>query len=568
MSAERYRVDDLSVDVETGAVVRGDHRLQLSPLSFALLVALLRSAPEVAKRQDLMDEVWDGAVVSDETLSQRVRLLREALGDDAGTSHYVESVRGWGYRLALPAEREGGPHSSIMVAVLPFSNIGGCAEDEPLCEGLAEEIIGALAGVDGLRVIARTSSFALARAGLDVCALGERLGAGSIVEGSVRRAGKRIRVTVQLVETTAGGHLWSENYDRELRDVLDLEAEIAEAVTRRLRKDLTAGGLVRRRRAVDPEAYQAYLEGRHHFHSGGGPEAMARAGACLERAAALDSSFAPTFDALAELHWYLGFFGGMRPRDAFGQSTWFALRALELDETLADTHALLAMLRKELDYNWPEVERELERARELDPHSPAVRLRRAVSGLLPHGRLEEALAEIDEALVSDPSSLFVRWWSGTVAYLARRPDRVMEEGHRMITFEPSNPMGSLVLGMGEELRGNFADAVTHHERAYRQSGRMPFVLAFLALAQGRAGLRDEVRSSLAYLRDAAASSYAPPFASAMAHVGLGEWDSALAFMEAAVEERDPLIMPIKSFHFLDPMRDDPRFLSVLRTMNL
>ena len=238
------------VDVGTGAVVRGDDRLQLAPLSFALLVALLRHSPEVAKRQDLMDEVWDGTVVSDETLSQRVRLLRDALGDDAVAFRYVASVRGWGYKLAQPAEREGGSRSSTMVAVLPFSNLGGCAEDEPLCEGLAEEIIGTLAGVEGLRVIARTSSFALARLGLDVRVLGERLGVGSIVEGSVRRSGQRVRVTVQLVETATGGHLWSENFDRELRDVLDLEEEIAEAVARRLRKDLAAGGRVRRRRAV------------------------------------------------------------------------------------------------------------------------------------------------------------------------------------------------------------------------------------------------------------------------------------------------------------------------------
>ncbi|HSL17240.1 MAG TPA: winged helix-turn-helix domain-containing protein, partial [Methylomirabilota bacterium] len=321
MTDGRYRIGDLLVDPGTGTVARGDRRLQLPPLSFALLVAVLRRAPDVVKRGELIDEVWNGNVVSDETLSQRVRLLREALEDDSGAPRYLETVRGWGYRAALPVEKMGGgAPSSTAVAVLPFANLGGRLEDEPLCQGLAEEIISALSHVDGLQVIARTSSAAVSRLGLDVREAGRRLSAGSIVEGSVRRSGDRVRVTVQLVETTGGGHLWSDRYDRELQDVLELEDEIAEAVARRLRSDLATGGLRRRRRRADPAAYEAYLQGRHYFHGVGGPEGMKRAAACLERSIELDPSFAPAFDALAELHWYLGFFGAVAPRDAFGQS--------------------------------------------------------------------------------------------------------------------------------------------------------------------------------------------------------------------------------------------------------
>lgn len=568
MTSERYRLGDLVVDAVAGAAIRDGRRLDLPPLSFALLLALFRRAPEVARRQDLLDEVWEGAVVADETLSQRVRLLREALGDTLGTPRYVESVRGWGYRAAAPVERLGGRERELTtVAVLPFANLGGDPADDPLCEGLAEEIIGALADVDGLRVIARTSSFAVSRTALDVCEVGERLGAGSVLEGSVRRSGQRVRVAVQLVETAHGGHLWSERYDRQLSDALELEDEIAAGVASRLRSDLVGGDLPRRRPAVSPAAHQAYLEGRYHF-ARATPEALARAEQCYQDAIALDQSFARAFDALAELHWFLGFYGGARPRDAFGQSTWYALRALELDESLAETHALLGMLRKELDYNWPEVERELSRARELSPSSLEVRLRYAISGLLPHGRVEEALAEVEAVVPMDPLSPFVRWWCGAMAYLARQSERAIDEGRFILRLDPKHFLGHWLVGMGLEQVGELDTAARAMERAIGFSGGIPFTLGFGMVPIGRAGYHERVRGILRELGETASSGYVPPSTFALGHVGLGEWDDALRFLDEAIDERDPIIMPITSYSFLDPIRDDPRYRRLLEKMNL
>lgn len=569
MANERYRLGDLVVDAGTCAVTRHTRRVELPPLSFALLVALLRRAGDVARRQELIDEVWAGDLVNDETLSQRVRALREALGDRADRPRYVAAVRGWGYRIALPVERldlRGDPGRTA-VAVLPFANLGGAAEDEPLCEGLAESIISSLTRVEELRVIARTSSFLVGRLGLDIREAGRRLGVGHVLEGSVRRSGQRVRVTVQLVRTSDGGHLWSEQYDRELRDVLELEDEIAEAVAVRLREGLAAGLLQRGRRAVDPAAYEAFLEGRYHFRRLE-PGALARAAECFERSAAQDPSFAPAFDALAELHWYRGFFGGVAPREAFTQSTWCTLRALELDESLAETHALLAMLRKELDYNWAEVDRELARARQLAPSSPAVRLRSAISGLLPHGRFDEALAELDEVIASDPLSLFVRWWSGTMAYLGRRDRRTLDEGRLMVSLDATHFLGHWLLGMGRQLQGDLEACISHLERADELSGSVPFTLGFLAHAQGKADRRRAARASLDRLAEVRRSGYVSPFASALGHLGLGERDNALRFLDEAIEQRDPLVMPILGYELLDPLRGDPRFPSLLAKMNL
>jgi TolB-like protein len=537
-------------------------------LSFALLLALLRRAPEVARREELIDQVWEGTIVGDETLSQRVRLLRDALGDAAKEPRYVESVRGWGYRAAAQVGRlDSGERALSTVAVLPFANLGGDPADDPLCEGLAEEIISALARVDGLRVIARTSSFAVARMGLDACQAGERLDAGSLLEGSVRRSGKRVRVTVQLVETSCGGYLWNERYERELCDTLELEDEIADAVAARLRADLDCGQERRRRPTVDPEAHQAYLEGRYHF-ARATPEALAKAVECYQRAVALDPGFARAYDALAEYHWFLGFYGGAPPRDTFERSTWCALQALELDETLADTHALLGMLRKELDYNWPEVDRELARARELDPESPNVRIRYAISGLMPHGRAEEALAEVDKVLPRDPLSPFVHWWCGAMAYLARRTQRAIDEGRCIIHLQPDHFLGHWLVGMGLERRGEMQAAARAMERANELSGGIPFTLGYGMVPMGRAGYHDKVRGILRDLEQAAEARYVPPSCFALGYVGLGEWDEALRWFDTAIEVRDPIAMPIKTYPFLDPIREDPRFLRLLEKMNL
>jgi serine/threonine-protein kinase len=478
------------------------------------------------------------------------------------------------------------------VAVLPFTNMTGSKEDDYLCEGLAEEIINALTGIPGLRVIARTSAFAVGRMGLDVREIGTRLDVISLLEGSVRREGRRVRVTAQLVTTSDGSDLWSERFDRELTDVLALEDEIAAAIAARLRIEFSSGesrgrpqpalaaiaahlrigfssgeSRGRPQPAVDAEAHAAYLEGRYHF-ARGTPEGLGRAMACYERAVARDPGFALAYDSMAELHWFLGFFGNAPPRDAFSQSTWYALRALELNDRLAQTHALLGMLRKELDYNWPEVDRELARALELNRESPLVRLRYAISGLMPHGRVGEAMAEIEETLRADPLNLSVHWWLSVMAYLARRPDRMIEVGRRMLALEPAFFLGHWALGMGLDETGSRSDAVAALEKAHQNSGGSPFPLGFLAFVYGRAGRHDDARRLLDQAKKLATASYVPASTFFLGYIGLNDWDAAFDWIDRAIETRDPIIMPIKTFPFLDPIRGDARYRALLDRMHL
>ncbi len=453
------------------------------------------------------------------------------------------------------------------VAVLPFTNMSGVKEDDYLCEGLAEEIIDALTRIPGLRVIARTSAFAVGRMGLDVREAGSRLDVGTILEGSVRRAGPRVRVTAQLVSTSDGAHVWSERYDRELTDVLQLEDEIAQAIAARLRVELAGAGRRQPPPVASAEAYTAYLEGRYYF-ARGTPDGLAQAMASYERATSIDPGFALAYDSLAELYWYLGFFGNVPPREAFAVATFHALRALELDDQLAQTHALLGMLRKELDYNWPEVDRELRRARQLNPESPLVRLRYAISGLLPHGRVEEGLAEIDAMLRVDPLSILVRWWAGIFADLARRYDRMIAEGRHMIALDPNHFLGHWTLGVALTELGAAGDGVASMAKSDELSGGAPFTTGFRAYVCGRAGRKEDTLGLLDRLERMAAAGYVPPSAFALGYVGLGDWDAALGWLDKAIDARDPIVMPIKTFPFLDPVRGDARFQALLKKMRL
>jgi Tfp pilus assembly protein PilF len=226
------------------------------------------------------------------------------------------------------------------------------------------------------------------------------------------------------------------------------------------------------------------------------------------------------------------------------------------------------MLRKELDYNWPEVARETSRAYALNRRSPAVQLRCAISNLMPHGRITEALAEIEKVLQADPLSILTRWWAAVMAIFGRAFDRAADEGRHMIALEPAHFLGHWAVGMSRVEGGAPDEGAAALQKAHELSGGIPFTLGFLAYGYGRAGQRDEARRLIDLARRAAGAVYIPPSTLALGYVGLGEWDAAFEWWSQAIEVRDPLIIPIKSYPFFDPVRDDRRFQAMTRRLNL
>jgi serine/threonine-protein kinase len=315
------------------------------------------------------------------------------------------------------------------------------------------------------------------------------------------------------------------------------------------------------------EAYSRFLEGRYHFLRGT-RESLDRARQCLTDAIRLDPRFAMAHDALSEVYWYEGFYGMAVPKDTFTLAVWESLRALEIDDRSAETHALLAMLRKELDYDWSEVDREYARALELDPRSAVVRLRHAICGLMPRGRAAEAAREIERVVETDPLSILVRWWLASMYWFSRQPVRMREQVERMVEIDPAHPSTHMALGTCQLAEGDMVAAVASYERATELGDRLPWLLGWLGLACSAAGRHDRARALLDELLVRSASTYVPPFSIALISLGLGEIDRAFRWMDRAVDVRDPLVIPILSYPFLDPIRADPRYRSLLSKMNL
>jgi adenylate cyclase len=555
--------------------IRHDQTVRhLEPQLINLLLFLASNDGRVVSKDQIIEAVWDGRFIAEATLTRSIADLRRVLGDSKQSPQYIETIAKRGYRLVAPVSGAAHTHRAgedqarqeASLLVLPFTNFGP-ETDKYFCEGLTDEVINALTRVSGLRVISRTSAFAAQARGGDIAVIGKSLGVTHAIEGSVRRADRRIRVTAQLVEVNDQSHVWSERYDRDVDDVFAIQDDIADAIATRLQ--LTLPRLFRRSAAPtsNRDAYDRFIEGRHHFLRGTA-DSLESARQCFSEAVKLDPDFALAHDALSELYWYMGFYGLLVPKDAFASAVWESLRALEIDDQRGESHALLAMLRKELDYDWSEVNREFNRALELNPHSPVVRMRYALCGLMPHGRFAEAAAELERVVQSDPLSIPVRWWLASMYLFARQTRPLSEQIERMMEIDPAHPLCHMMMGAFHVLEGRAPEAVMAFEKACDLAGRPVWLLGFLGLAYGAAGQRETAQALFEELQTRSAEHYVSPFSLGIIAYGLGDVDSAFQYLDRAIDMRDPLIIPLPYYSFFDGMRSDRRYAFLLSKMNL
>jgi adenylate cyclase len=334
---------DFRFDRESGQLWSGSKEQRLTPKSAAVLRTLIGRSGEPVTKQVLFDTVWKGTVVGDDALTSCIQELRRALHDDPRQPRYIETRHRSGYRFVAPlsepaADATAASHIST-IAVLPFTDMSPARDQDYLCEGLAEEVINALARLDGLRVVSRTASFQFRAAGMDIRDIGRQLNVGALLEGSVRKSGNQLRVTVQLIDIETGYHRWSERFDRELKDVFAIEDEIAESVATNLRGSMLSSS--ERNALLRPEtgsaAYEYYLRGRQHLPRMTQPDLL-KSAAMFERAIQLDANYAPAYAGLATVHATLHEWFGADAED-LNRAERASLRALELAPGLAETHA-------------------------------------------------------------------------------------------------------------------------------------------------------------------------------------------------------------------------------------
>ena len=460
--------------------------------------------------------------------------------------------------------------SFASLAVLPFVNMSREEENEFLSDGVTEDIINALMGVDGLRVAARSSVFQFKGQALEVREVGQRLNVDAVLEGSVRRAGDRLRVTAQLVKTADGFQLWSERYDRVMRDIFDIQDEISQAIVEKLKVRLMGGkgAPLVKRYSVDPEAYNLYLKGRHHWNKrtvAGYKKSIEH----FEEACVKDPGFALPYVGLADAHLTSAFWGSLNPRQALPKAEELLKESLKIDEGLAEAHASLGWLYSAFLWDWRRAEAEFEQSVRLNPNYAPARLWNACFSLAPTGRLEDAAREAGRAIELEPLVPINYGGPSLVALWRRQYDLAQAVARKVVELEPEFGLGLCLMVHVLCQEGDYEEAVATMQRACQFLSPAGFWgPGLLGYCYARWGRQEEARSVVADLERLRANSYAQAIALAAVHAGLGDKDRAFEWLERALEEHCGQLAWVRYDPVWDSLREDPRFRTLLAKMNL
>ena len=537
----QYAFGRFRLDADARLLFRDEERIQLTPKAVDVLVTLVESRGAPVRRQDLFEKVWSDAVVEDGTLSSHISLLRRTLGEQ-----FIETIPKRGYRFAGDIEEVQAGEQRLLLVVLPFENLSGGRKFDPFSDGLTEEMITQLGRLNPARlgVIARTSAMTYKATDKTIEQIGRELGVSYVLEGSVRRAGGRVRITAQLIQVSDQTHVWANNYEGSLEDILALQSRVSTEVARQTRIHLECGGHAAA--PVVPAAYEAYLQGRSLWQNRTERE-LRTAIRCFEEAARADPEYAPPYAGIADTYLAMMDRGFLSPIDATAKARPFILRALRIDPLLAEAHVSLGHAAFH-EFDWATAEIELKRGAELNP-----------SGFLAHHylsnflvateRYAEAIAEAEEAKRVDPVSPVAACNLATILWQTGERTRFAEQARRTVELYPSYSRAWEEAGRAYEQSGDFDAAIDAFRRA-----NSPASLGHTFALMGRT---DDARDVLRLLRESPSFVSAADFA--MIHAALGEHDEAFAWLEKAWEERSSVLPFLRVHPRFAPLRRDPRF---------
>jgi len=451
------------------------------------------------------------------------------------------------------------------VAVLPFRNMTNDADQDYFCDGIAEDIITRLTKVSTLHVASRTSAFKF-RDGVDLKAIRRLLRVRTVLEGSIRRSGDRLRVTATLVDTSNGYQLWSEQFDRQIDDVFAIQDDISEAIAERLRVHLSDRSN-RKAATVNLEAYRLYLRGRYQFNKRR-PELLQNAIDHFEQAIVADPEYAPAYAGLADTYILLAIHGPYPPKVVFPKATKAAARALELDPSLGAAYASVGFANATYEWDWHAAERNFRRAIELNPGDSNALHWYAINCLTPQRRLDEALEHLQHSVVLDPLSVSINTSLGGLLHDRREYSRAIQQYLSAIELEPSFYFSHWNLGRTYEQIEEYEKALGAFERALALAPGSPLALGYIARCHARLGRRDEARRLLAQLLDRRKQQFLHATGPGMVYLALGEVDRAFEMFEAACNERSIWLIWMNVAPVFDPIRDDPRFKSLVERLHL
>ena len=607
VTPQAYEFGPYRLELPPRRLLRGGEPVSLTPKAFDTLLALIERRDRVVEKTELMQLIWQGSFVEEANLSQTIFVLRKILGADASGRAFIETVPRRGYRFAanvrpVPVRqvdsatlrarsgvrwltaatvaalivliaglwhRSLAPSASsdrkVMLAVMPFDNLSGDPAQQYFSNGLTEEMITQLGGLEPERlgVIARASAMPYTGTKKDARQIGSELGVDYLLEGSVRRDAERVRITAQLIDVHSQTHIWAENYDRDLRDILGVQSEVASAIAEQVRVKLTPEQSARLRHtvAVNPEAFENYLRGRF-FWNKRTADGHQRAIAFFEKALALDPNYAKAYAGLADAYALLGSNPNdmLSRRDAMSRARGAAQKALSLDETLADAHASLGFVKMHYDWEFRAAEQEFRRAIALSPGYATAHQWYAYD-LVALGRLDDAIAEARRAQKADPLSVIISRDVCEMLLFAGRNDEAIAQCQKTLEMDPSFELAHWSLAWAYEHKGQETAFLKELEAATS----LPGVAGFLYVRTGRT--RD-ARRALEALERGKPKRYDLCVEIAQFAVALGDNDRAFASLERCFQEREGGLIVLRVSPEWQAIRSDPRFADLMRRVGV
>jgi TolB-like protein/Tfp pilus assembly protein PilF len=566
----RFGVFEL--DLRSGELRKFGLRLKVQEKPLAILAVLLERPGEVVTREELRQRLWhaDTFVDFEHSVSIAVHKLRLALGDTAENPRFIETLARRGYRFIAPVQKtQTDSGRKRMIAVLPMENLSADPQQEFFADGLTEEMIIQLGRLNPQRlgVIARTSAMAYRHTTKSITEIGRELKVEYILEGSVRRSEKRVRITAQLVQVEDQTNLWAETYERSAEDVFAIQIDVAEHIARSLAVELLPEqrAVLARSVSASSEAHELCLKGRYHANKRI-EDHYAKAIEYFSKAIEKDPQYALAYSGLADAYSLIGYYGGLSPADAYGRAKKAALTALAINDQLAEPHTSLAFVTLEYDWNWPEADRMHRRAIDLSPNYAPLTDWYGLN-LMQVGRFHESLAALECAKELDPVSVIINSHLGWLYYFLRKYDQSIAILHKAMELDPSFALGSWFLAQAYLQNGDKKLALAELERTISASGTHPAALAYLAYTYSVVGRRNDAKKVLESIAAVGERRRVSPYFMAYAVAGLGDPTEVFQWLERAYEEHSGWLIYLPIEPTFDHLRNDPRFVDLMQRVN-
>jgi len=571
-----FRLESWLVKPSLNVISAKSTTIRLEPKVMEVLVCLARHAGEALSKENLVQAVWPDTFVSDDALKRCISELRRVFEDDAREPRIIQTIPKRGYRLMVPVNGLTGDvridaaaslaHNSI--AVLPFINMSPDPENEFFADGITEEIINALAQIKNLHIVARSSAFSFKGKHMDPRVVGEQLNVRTVLEGSVRKAGDHLRITAQLINTANGYHMWSERYDREMKDIFAIQDDIASSIAQRLTVTFERSGqeFLVRAGTRNVEAYRLYLKRRYYWNKWS-EEGFNKGLTYFRKAVELDPTYTLAYCGLADSYGLMVVNSFLPQSVAMPKVKKAAMRALQLHPELAEPHVSWAIHLWFQDWQLAEAEKEWKQALELNPNYVT-----AYHGyeecLTIMRRHDEAIAIVRRSLEIDPFSLILNTAFGWALYFARRYEHAIEQLHKTVDLDANYPLTHLILCLAHRERQQFAEAISEGQKAVDLTGGAPWMRTALGCAYAVAGDRDSAVQQLSLLTEYATHKYVNPYFFAQIYFALGDLDTAWPWLQNAYTERSFWLLYLNSEPGHERWREDPRVENLLRDMGI